>query len=498
LERPGCRSKTVRKTSSAAARRLGNASRRRQTRRHRGHRVASADACVSAERGSVRVHVLCSCGHLQDSAHPIRSLSNRRGPRFAERRNAYVLLLVDAHQPARYGRVTPRRARAFMRGGWLGCARDGSSLAGCAGACGTPSKSGTSAFFPRINRTNGATVSSKTIKGKCQRCGKSPRVLARTIKAGFVCRKCLDEVRKPKRLFATLENVEYLRKMGFDVPEDLTKKEWRRLLDLDFVRCYGKRIVPYDTPAEELRRLAGILRLRERGVAIDESATEAEIQAIETRLGELRHFFTKVVGVTFANRDGTKRQHVFSRCRRFERLLVAREEDNPVDPNAVWVRRLNGEQLGYLERQLAAEIAPRLRRGWQYAALIKAIVGGEPSAPTLGVVIALIVAAPHVTESRIGEYINRVIFAIQAEEEGSACVLEDHRAMHPWMLTGIRGVPKIKKRSGCLVVMVLIALAVLGGAFAVLRSSREWTLSAAVGAGLLSRPKAVGARPPLR
>jgi hypothetical protein len=62
------------------------------------------------------------------------------------------------------------------------------------------------------------------------------------------------------------------------------------------------------------------------------------------------HFFTKVVGVTFKNRDGTRRQTIVKECQVREEVVFVHEDDNPVDPNAIMVCRTNGQQLGYLNR----------------------------------------------------------------------------------------------------------------------------------------------------
>ncbi len=63
---------------------------------------------------------------------------------------------------------------------------------------------------------------------------------------------------------------------------------------------------------------------------------------------KVRHFHTKIVGVTHKNADGSNRQKIIRKCGVFETLVFDHEEDNPHDANAVRVCRQNGQQLGYL------------------------------------------------------------------------------------------------------------------------------------------------------
>ena len=62
---------------------------------------------------------------------------------------------------------------------------------------------------------------------------------------------------------------------------------------------------------------------------------------------------TKVVGVSY---DG--RQRVVEKLRVGEEILLRREPSNPYDRNAIRVERLDGAQIGYLNRFLAANLAP--------------------------------------------------------------------------------------------------------------------------------------------
>jgi hypothetical protein len=90
-------------------------------------------------------------------------------------------------------------------------------------------------------------------------------------------------------------------------------------------------------------------------------------------------FFTKVVGVSYENKDGTSRQSIIERCRPGEILRLVREPDNPHDTNAVKVLRQNGEQLGYLPGHVVMTgLARDMDRGNYFRVEVEAITrGGE-------------------------------------------------------------------------------------------------------------------------
>lgn len=90
---------------------------------------------------------------------------------------------------------------------------------------------------------------------------------------------------------------------------------------------------------------------------------------------------TRVVGVTYDNR-----QSVIADMEKNEHVLLVREPENPVDDNAVGVKRINGRQIGYLPRELAAKLAPRLdAHGKPVSAMVTAILGRDYIDGTLGV-----------------------------------------------------------------------------------------------------------------
>ena len=91
---------------------------------------------------------------------------------------------------------------------------------------------------------------------------------------------------------------------------------------------------------------------------------------------------TKVVGVTFGNRQATIQQLSVGTA-----VTLRREPDNAYDPNAIRVERSDGAQIGYIPRALAAT----LTHVWQtqgistISATVTAITGGHARWTTRGV-----------------------------------------------------------------------------------------------------------------
>ena len=66
-----------------------------------------------------------------------------------------------------------------------------------------------------------------------------------------------------------------------------------------------------------------------------------------------RELELKVVGVTFNGRQAVVRSLEMG-----EAVLLRREPSNHYDGNAIRVEKMNGEQIGYISRHLAAALAP--------------------------------------------------------------------------------------------------------------------------------------------
>lgn len=108
--------------------------------------------------------------------------------------------------------------------------------------------------------------------------------------------------------------------------------------------------------------------------------------------------YSKLAGVKANNPDGTSRQELIRKlCHPGMRLILEREPDNPHDSNAiavmVWGRvslfRKAAVQIGYLNADIADELAKYLDNGGEVECEVKEVTGGEQGRPNLGVNIRL-------------------------------------------------------------------------------------------------------------
>ena len=96
-------------------------------------------------------------------------------------------------------------------------------------------------------------------------------------------------------------------------------------------------------------------------------------------------FFTKLVGVTFDNNNGSSRQQFLEEL--YESfdidsktfLTAKRDLDNPYDDKAVAIYDLQGRQLGYLSRKVNETVAPWMDDGFTLLVEVVNVTGGDDS-----------------------------------------------------------------------------------------------------------------------
>jgi single-stranded-DNA-specific exonuclease len=99
---------------------------------------------------------------------------------------------------------------------------------------------------------------------------------------------------------------------------------------------------------------------------------------------------TKVVGVTFEGR-----QVVVAKLQVGEEIQLCRELTNPYDENAIRVERLNREQIGYINRFLAADLADIFdAHCGPIKGYVRYLTGGAQGRYSLGVQISFTVPEP--------------------------------------------------------------------------------------------------------
>ena len=93
----------------------------------------------------------------------------------------------------------------------------------------------------------------------------------------------------------------------------------------------------------------------------------------------MRSFFTKIVGVSFENENGSARQALIAELDSVPCMLsLVRECENPHDCNAIAVFDGKGRQLGYLSRNIADQMAKVMDAGLHVQAHAMQVTGGWP------------------------------------------------------------------------------------------------------------------------
>lgn len=137
------------------------------------------------------------------------------------------------------------------------------------------------------------------------------------------------------------------------------------------------------------------LTAAERAALVDRKVAELE--------GEL--IFSKVAGVTKRNKSGPGRQKLLRELEGYgeswAKFTLEPEPANRYDPNAVKVIDMFGDQLGYVNERMAAEMARSRAKGDQWECYFVEITGGYEPGISFGCNIALLrwnpgfVARPH-------------------------------------------------------------------------------------------------------
>ena len=100
-------------------------------------------------------------------------------------------------------------------------------------------------------------------------------------------------------------------------------------------------------------------------------------------------FSLAAVGCWFDNDDGSSRQLELAECRPGDRVELVRQPHNPHDPLAVAIVTASGTCVGFLSRDRAAWIAPKIDRGYPVNAIVERVKGLHLAGATLGLVMRI-------------------------------------------------------------------------------------------------------------
>lgn len=142
---------------------------------------------------------------------------------------------------------------------------------------------------------------------------------------------------------------------------ELAVDSWRgRRRTQLLVRELELRPVPDYAPAKEL--------VEKLFLRADDTIVREEYCGI----ADAESFHTKLAGVTFEGR-----QTAIARVRPGMSLAMRRQPDNPHDANAIALFDTHGHQTGFLNRRLAAVLAPAIDAGVEYDVEVTDVTGGE-------------------------------------------------------------------------------------------------------------------------
>lgn len=136
-------------------------------------------------------------------------------------------------------------------------------------------------------------------------------------------------------------------------------------------------------------------------------------------MADARHFRSYVAGVKHSNADGSSRNRLVAKLEVFDVLQLEHEPGNPHDPNAVRVLRHDGRQIGYLPRDVAANVARKIEQGYSYACFVDNVTEDYDGDRTSRYVDLLIVEArPGVSSQEAQKYVDKHVQPELASESG--------------------------------------------------------------------------------
>lgn len=122
------------------------------------------------------------------------------------------------------------------------------------------------------------------------------------------------------------------------------------------------------------------------------------VPAVDDTPPRSKSFFTTVAGVSFEGR-----QRIVARCSVGERLLLLSDPQNVHDNGAIKVKRLNGDELGFVQAHVSrggdsSGLASRMDRGEKYGCRISDLTGAGEKALGVNIEITEINEEIRVTE----------------------------------------------------------------------------------------------------
>lgn len=178
-----------------------------------------------------------------------------------------------------------------------------------------------------------------------------------------------------------------------------------------------ERVIPtaHRVPIIKARKKREMVRREclcaQRRVANEKAKEERKQKQVEELANSvrLRHSFSKVVGVTFPNDNGSERQAIIKRCKTGELLVLKHDPYNKYSIFSTAVCRMNREQLGNAPEFLAERIVNEIEDGFNAIGVLAEVTGGTFDKPTYGVNFVVFFVAKDVTDMDLQNYVSQVL-----------------------------------------------------------------------------------------
>ena len=195
----------------------------------------------------------------------------------------------------------------------------------------------------------------------------------------------------------------------------------------------------------------------------------------QIRLITIRHYETQVAGGSFDNADGSSRQKIIRACKPGEFLKLEHEQGNRHDKHATRLLRANGQQLGYVPKEIAGQIYDGFFKdaGCRSIGVVRNAVPYEDDRSRSHLNVLILTASEQSTPSEIASYLEANQVDCPVSTAGSLLTYESlpmektipsrrtakqsPAAFSPTATTYKRK----SKKGGCLFVLALVALAAL-------------------------------------
>jgi HIRAN domain len=102
-----------------------------------------------------------------------------------------------------------------------------------------------------------------------------------------------------------------------------------------------------------------------------------------------KYFSTRISGASDLTAEGSRRRAAIKKCEPMELLRLELDPNHPIDPQAIAVKRVDGSQLGYLERRVANDLHRDAGEPVSWSAIFKHADRHPTTEEVVGAVIVL-------------------------------------------------------------------------------------------------------------